>query len=409
MNPFTLFIFLMLTPFLFSCSSEHDDIIPSDIKVTEKSEALINSNNQFSFNLFNAVRNESDKNLMISPFSMASALSMALNGAEGSTYKAMQEVLAVNQLSLEAINQSYQELLNGLMQSDPQIDLNIANAIWIKENFDVQPEFISKNETYYGAEVARIPFDDSGLLQINNWASDETKGKIPKILDAIDPYAVMFIMNAIYFKGEWASKFDPQGTTDRPFLTNKKETKQVPTMHRDEPTYFASADGFSMVRLAYGREKFNMTILLPDREKTTTDVLAQLDGKSWDEVYKTQNSATNVDLRLPKFTFYWEKKLNDVLIEMGMEPAFLESEANFSGINPSEQLFISSVIQKTFVDVNEEGTEAAAVTSIGFSTTSIGTQQSIPFYVDRPFLFFITEEDTGAILFMGEVNDPTLN
>jgi serpin B len=265
--------------------------------------------------------------------------------------------------------------------------------------------FLDVNREYFNAEVTGLDFNDPSAADvINSWVSDATNGKIEEIVTKpIGRALVMFLINAIYFKGDWAHQFDKGLTRDAEFTLIDGTQKQVETMFHKEPaevrTY--SDDLMRVVDLPYGGDAFSATILVPQSGVSTDDVIGALDGSRWEMVIEGLTESARV-VGMPKFTLEYGILLNDVLKALGMEVAFTGA-ANFSKIRPENDLYISSVKHKTFVDVNEEGTEAAAVTSVGFGIISVGPG---PFLVDRPFLFVIRERFSGAIIFMGKILDP---
>jgi len=405
----TKLVTLILLPVsMTGCSSGANDNTPgTDIKLDEKSTEIVNSDNQFGFNLFGTLieNSEAGTNLMISPLSISSALSMALNGANGDTRTEMEQVLSSSEFTTEDINTAYQKLIPALRNCDTSVDLDIANSIWIRKNFDVLDKFIEVNNDYYDAEVTRLLFDNNAVNQINDWVSRKTHDRIQKMVTSIEPNDVMYLLNAIYFKGSWAEKFDSDATQNKPFTLADGKTVNVPMMRKNLKLSYLATNQFRMAAFPYGRGKFRMLVMLPNEGVSTTEILQSLDKDSWQTYLEGMSQPVELDVWLPKFTFSWETGLKDVLASLGMPKAFSQSEADFTNINSDGGLYISKVKHKTFIEVNEEGTEAAASTSVGISLTSIGPS-AVEFHADHPFLFFITEEDTGAILFMGQLSDP---
>lgn len=380
---------------------------PEDIVMTQKSVQLVNADNAFTFNLFKALPGSQGKNVMVSPLSISLALSMALNGAEGTTKTDMINTLGLNELSIEEINQVYSDLITSLKKADPNVVMNIANSIWIRKNYPVLQPFIVTNQKYFDARVESLDFNSTALNTINSWVNEKTNAKIPKILDEISAEEIMFLINAIYFNGKWQVQFEKSQTQNGSFTLGTGATINVPLMKIKEKFGYSEQSGYEALKMPYGRGKFGMVVLLPDAGKTPDQVMAQMTPAIWEALKTSLAVTTKVDVWMPRFEFTWESDLNEILSSMGMSVAFSESQANFSKINSDDQLFITKVKHKTFVKVNEEGTEAAAVTSIGIGVTSAGPNGP-EFHVTRPFLFFITEEDTGAILFAGKVENPLL-
>ena len=377
-----------------------------DIQMSEKSLQLIRSDNTFGFRFFSALPESHDKNIMISPLSVSMALSMALNGANGETKTAMQNTLGFESLSQEEINQVYFDLVTALKKADEKVVLNIANSIWIRKGFPVLNSFTDVNRKYFDASVTNLDFNVAALNIINSWVNSKTNGKIPTILDAIAPDEIMFLINAIYFNGKWQIQFDPSKTVDSPFKLYNGQSVSVPTMKVKEKFASSQQQNYKALKMPYGRGKYQMVILLPD-EGTSTEIVAKnLDRLKWEALLSSLNNPAEIEVWLPRFEYSWESQLKELLSSLGMGIAFTDN-ADFSKINPNQQLLITKVKHKTYIKVNEEGTEAAAVTSVGIGLTSLPANPA-EFHVDRPFLYLITEEDTGSILFIGKVENPLL-
>jgi serpin B len=408
MNLTKLVTLMVLPTCLAGCTQGQDNDSPgTNIRLDEKSAEIVHSDNQFGFSLFDSLIENSDagSNLMISPLSISSALSMVLNGANGDTRTEMEQVLSSSGFTTGDINTAYQKLIPALRNCDTSVDLDIANSIWIRKNFDVLDKFIEVNHDYYDAEVTRLLFDNHAVNQINDWVSRRTHDKIQKMVTSIEPNDVMYLLNAIYFKGGWAEKFDSNATQSKPFTLSDGNTVNVPMMRKKLKLSYLATNHFRMASFPYGRGKFRMLVMLPNEGVSTAEIMQSLDKDSWKTYLEDMSQPLELDVWLPKFTFSWETNLNDVLASLGMPKAFSPNEADFTKINSKGGLFISKVKHKTFIAVNEEGTEAAASTSVGISLTSVAPS-SVEFHADHPFLFFITEEDSGAILFMGQLSDP---
>lgn len=378
------------------------------IKVNHKTSQLIQSNNKFGLELFKEVANQtnSDQNFMISPLSATLALSMTYNGAAGTTKTAFENMFHFKGLSTKQINKSLNELCTELTKADPKVTFNLANSIWYRNTFAVEQQFLNANEEYYDAEVKGLNFKNPNSVKIiNYWVDEKTNGKIPSIVNQINPLDMMLLINATYFKGNWASKFKPSNTTDEPFTLQNGKVIQVPTMMQKTKMGFLSNDLFSAVELPYGKGNFRMVLMLPNKGKTVKDVENALNQTSWNQWSSNLNNQTEMFIHLPKFKFEFEKVLNDDLAKLGLVIAFSKS-ANFSKINPKVPVNISIVKQKTYIEVNEEGTEAAAATSVIMKATAVLTKS---IFFNRPFLFAIKEKGTNAILFVGCVKNPTEN
>lgn len=410
---FKIFLPALFVTLVVSCKSNDDEnpdnAYQQKIFLNEKAKAVVSANNSFGFNLFKTVNEatEETKNIIISPLSVSMALGMTMNGAGSDTRTAMESTLGFEGMTSEAINESYKTLNDALTTVDPEVTMEIPNSIWYRNTFEVLQDFIKVNQDYFYAEVNPLNFGDPASVDIiNNWVAESTHDKITTILDQINSSAVMFLINAVYFNGTWKFEFDEQYTQPQTFYLADGTTKEVDMMKQEASLSYTSNELFEAVNLAYGGGNFSMVILLPKTNYTPDDVISQLDPENWQE-WSSEFSEINIQLSLPKFKFEYNKQLNEDLIGMGMGIAFDPDGADFSKINPEEQLFISFVKHKTFIDVNEEGTEAAAVTAVGMEIVSIGNDP-VPYFftVDRPFVFAIKEKDTQAVLFLGKVMEP---
>ena len=399
---------LVLVAFVLnSCENmenNNDKILP---ELISKSGTMVQSNNTFGMNLFeNILTNESqEKNLMVSPLSVSQALSMALNGAVDSTYSQMAGVLDFKDLTLEEINSLNQNLTDFLVNIDPKTTLNISNSVWNRSDFILKTPFVDNNKTWYNAALNQWNANEpeKGKEMINSWVSEKTKGKIPKIIEQISSDNILFLINAVYFKSQWSSKFDPKKTTNKPFAPENSPEVNVETMVGEVNLRLQQHREFLQIQLPYGNGKFSLHIFVPRLENSCASIYPQLKTLDFSKI--SENPLVKRELWLPKFEFSYEKVLNTPLISLGMTDAFDPLAANFSNISDI-QIFISRVMHKTYIKTDEEGSEAAAVTSVEFSYTSIDPTQ--PIAVDRSFLFAITEETSGSVLFVGKVYNPAL-
>ncbi|HRY98312.1 MAG TPA: serpin family protein [Bacteroidales bacterium] len=399
------FFLLALLPLAPGCSRDDDapETVPP-IVLTEKQQAVVNAGNAFGFNMLRSVDQAfPGENYMISPLSISAALGMTWNGALGQTAQQMQDVLGFQGLSAQEVNESYQKLLGYLLSSDPKVSLEIANSIWYRDGFQVLPSFIAVNQTYFNAEVIAANFGDPATVgQINAWVSGKTHGKITSIVDNIPELTMMYLINATYFKGDWTYRFREADTYTADFHLADGTVKGADMMNMKcdlEVLNSALVDG---IRLPYGDGRYAMIALLPAQGVELNDVVTALEPSLWDQWLGGFAPVNAMEVHLPKFKFEKEMKLNDHLIGLGMPLAFVPGAADFGGINPQEELYIDEVKHKVYIDVNEKGTEAAAVTSVSIGVTSAG-----PYLMfNRPFLFFIVEKHTGYVLFAGKVAEP---
>lgn len=375
-------------------------------ELTPLEKSLVESDNKFGLKLFREVsraENDKSKNVFISPLSVSMALGMTLNGANGSTLEAMQEALELAGLTTEEINKSYKSLIELLVQLDPKVKFRIANSIWHRNDYTFEPAFIDLNQTYFNAIVRALNFGDPGAKDIiNGWVKESTNGLIEKIIDEITRDHVMFLINAIYFKGDWTYQFDSAKTVDDLFIALDGSTKPCRMMHlQNDFSYFENAS-FQAIDLPYGDAGFSMTIFLPKIPSQIDSLIAAMTSENWAEWLGGFHSV-KVDLAMPKFTTQYEIKLNDALAALGMGIAFTDL-ADFTRMYAPGGLAIDEVKHKTFVKVDEEGTEAAAVTSVGIIRTSL--PEMITMRIDHPFVFAIRENRSQTILFIGRIMAP---
>ena len=406
-----LFLILATITGFTSCSEENNgqdpDLTPKTLELTAMGPEVIANGNEFGVELFKRVAREENKNLMLSPLSASAALTMLLNGCDGETYEQLKETLKYPEiLTISEINEVYRSLVSQLLDADPKVKLALANAIFYRQGFSVKSPFLNTMDTDFDAEIAGLDFGlPSALTTINKWASDNTNGKIPKVLDEISGDAVMFIMNALYFKGDWSYQFDESLTSDRPFYTNGTNSVDVSTMKGDVGSKVTYGTGYRAIEMPYGRTNFTMVVIVPDG--TLSDFIASFTAENWNTATSAlddQDEFDELTVYMPKFKFSYEKYLNDQLQSMGMLDAFMPGLANLSGISDAS-IFVSFVKQNTFVEVDEKGTEAAAVTTIGIDVTSFPPQPQ-EFIIDKPFVFAIRERTTNTLLFIGQVVNP---
>ncbi|MCI0390049.1 MAG: serpin family protein [Acidobacteria bacterium] len=369
---------------------------------------IAQASNAFGFDLFQQLQREAaNKNVFFSPLSVSLALAMTYNGAAGETQKAMAHTLKLGGMNLDELDRTSAELLTSLKSSDPKIDLAIANSLWARSGMRFKEDFLARNRQFFGAEVSTLDFNNpQSVATINRWVDTNTKGKINKIVDQIDPNQVMFLINAVYFKGQWQKQFEKKLTQTRPFHLLGGQQKQVPMMAQSGNYLYYRGDKFQAVSLPYGKGGVSLYLFLPDQGSSLDGLLKSLSIQKWDEWMNSFND-TPGDVKLPRFKLDYESTLNNALKALGMGVAFNANVADFSGMRPERDLFITEVKHKAIAEINEEGTEASAATSVGIGVTSIRpTPQRFTFIVDRPFLMAIRDSQTGAILFIGAVMEP---
>lgn len=376
------------------------------IELDLKSASLVKSSNTFGANIFKEVleaENE-ESNVLLSPLSIFQALSMVRNGAGGLTKDEINSVLAFDKDQQGDLNEYQQKLVKALTKADGMVDLTIANSIWYNDTKIVKEEFVKVNSNYFNAQISALDFTKGAEAKqtINNWVNDQTRGKIPDIVDEITDDHVMFLINAIYFYGQWQNKFDPKKTRNEPFFTESGEKVDAKMMMQEGVIGFKQNDLFTLLEIPYGNGHFNMVALVPQEDKSVSDIVASLTDENWE---KWTNDVYKIGMLVgfPKFKFECEYKLNKGLENMGMPLAFTQ-HADFSNIFEEDNVYISLVKHKTFIEVDEKGTEAAATTSVEMVATSL--PESLTFVVNKPFLFAITEKDTNTILFLGRLMKP---
>lgn len=371
-------------------------------------ETLVAANNEFGFDLFNQLRQQDKgKNVFCSPLSVATALAMTYNGAAGETHLAMKNALKYGAMNNADLNQSSLALLAKLRSADPKIELLTVNSLWARQGVNFNPAFMDRNRQFFSAEVAALDFaSPQAVKTINDWVSQNTKGKIPEIIEQISGDQVMFLINAVYFKGQWQKKFDPALTQPQPFHLIDSKTKQTPMMAQSGNYPYFKGENFQAVSLPYGQGGAALYLFLPNEGVSLNNFLSGVNFQNWQQWMPSFRNAPG-DVKLPRFKMNYSRELNDPLKALGMSVAFERGKADFSGIREQKDLFISQVKHKAVLEVNEEGSEAAATTSVAIGITSVRREpERFNFVADRPFLLAIRDQQTGAILFLGAVVEP---
>jgi serine protease inhibitor len=397
---------LILFLILASCKKNNDaaPTQPVQINLTLNQTALISSENSYSFDIFNRVLSQAgDGNTIISPLSISYALSMTVNGAANGTRDSILKVLRINDTSMADLNKSYKDLTGSLLSIDSRVTMYIANSVWTEKDFPVKASFTNILTSYYKAQAKSYDITDPTVpTQINSWISNNTNGLINNMISQLDPNTVMLLVNAIYFKGMWKTKFDPSATTTRPFSKPDGSTENVPTMQQSENQKVYRGNGFYVAEIPYGQGNYVMDIMLPDNNdlSAVAGYLTADNLSAWTAALTT----TKVNLYMPKFKYGYNISLRNVLSLMGMEIAFTDS-ADFSNIS-NISLLISKVLHQAYIQTDEEGTEAAAATVVEFEPTMAGPGEPITIDVDHQFIYLIREVTTNSIIFMGKVTDP---
>ncbi|MDR3140299.1 MAG: serpin family protein [Tannerellaceae bacterium] len=372
-----------------------------DIPLTKAEKAMAEGNNTFAFGLLQAVAKADKKSdhIFVSPLSAGLAFGMLSNGTAGATFDEIRQTFGFAGASNEEINDYYRKMLTELTAVDPEVALESANSIWINDDFPVLDAFVKTNQAKYDAEVRNEDFSDPATLKlINAWCANKTHDKIDRILDEVSDASLMYLLNALYFKGMWSLPFKKELTQDATFTNEDGSTSSVPMMHRHLRFNYFEGSGFELAEMPYGNEAFSMVFLLPAEGATVGSVAESLDASVWNDCL-SQLQQRSMDISLPRMNLAYEITLNDALRDMGMALIFDETKADFSRINPDVPLVVSLVKQKTTLVINEEGSEASAVTVIEMAEAAGDIPPSLEF--NRPFLFFIKEKSTDIILFAG--------
>lgn len=362
--------------------------------------AAIAASNGFAFDLLGrATAAQPGANVFLSPLSVTMALGMVMNGARGETRDAMATTLGFGSLPQADINQGYRSLIDLLSDLDSEVEFTIANSLWTRQGYPVLAPFTVDARQYFDAEARSLDFGSPGAVDvINDWVKTKTNGKIPTILNSIRQEEILFAVNAIYFKGRWRTQFKPADTRPGTFTKASGGSQSVSFMHRTEDTPYFRGQDFELVDLWYGAGAHTLTVILPAAGTTAAALATRFTAGEFAAAVGSLHT-TKVDLAFPKLRLEYQRSLGQDLIALGMGVAFSDG-ANFRGI-ADDDLVITRVDHKTFVDINEEGTEAAAATNVGVGVTSL--PQTVTVRVDRPFLVAIRERLSGTILFLGLV------
>ena len=383
--------------------------IPEEIE--QLKEAVAKANNGFGLDLYGKL-SKKEGNLFFSPHSISVALAMTWAGARGETAEQMRAMLRLPERR-EAVHTAYSHLLDELNEATNAegCRLEVANALWGQKGYGFLQGYLRLVETNYDAGLEQVDFrnaTEKAREQINRWVEKKTNDKIEDLIPrgALNALTRLVLTNAIYFKGLWDMPFKPEQTEDRDFWVSADEKKSVPTMHNKKRFGYAETDDCQLIELPYEGDELSMIVALPRERDGLGEMEKALTQEKLNEWFDGLRRR-EVDVYLPRFKFTSEFGLRSMLESLGMKDAFLPDEADFSGMNGKRDLFVTAVLHKAYVDVNEEGTEAAAATGVIVGTTSVPLQPAV-FRADHPFLFFIRHRPTGTVLFMGRVAEPGL-
>ncbi len=373
----------------------------------EAVEALVRGNNAFAFDLYSVVSYR-EGNLFVSPYSISSALAMTYAGARGNTAVQMADVLHYD-LAPDRLHQSFSELNKVFNAGGAGYRLSVANALWSQAGLRFLPAYVSAAERYYDAGLREVDFvfhTEEARSIINRWVEDKTENKIVDLIGpgVLDPLTRLVLTNAIYFKGQWEQPFRPEQTEEAPFYLSAGKQATVPFMHQIGTFKYAETSNAQALELPYSGNELAMTVLLPEPDASLAELEAAIQADGIQSILEAL-SPTKVDVSIPRFKFEAELSLSEYLQQLGMTDAFDDNIADFSGISDTF-LYITHVLHKAFIEVNEEGTEAAAATAVVVGTKSIRLELPEIFVADRPFIFLIRDLRTGSILFLGRMADP---
>lgn len=375
----------------------------------EGTKTVVDANNQFCFELYQNLKDKEAGNIFFSPFSISMALAMVYEGARGETQLEMEKVFHFP-MDEKTRHESFASVHQQINKKDARYKISTANALWIQKDYRLLPEYLQTIQRYYAGYATNVDFigaTEQARQQINSWVETKTNNKIKDLFPpgSLNPLSKLVITNAIYFKGNWVKQFDKNLTTEEDFRVNESKTNKVMMMSRNDPEAifnYAETENLQILEMPYEGEDLAMIVLLPkdDDLKSLEDSLILGKVKEWQGLVAMRR----VDVYIPRFTFKTKYFLSSNLSEMGMRLAFSE-QADFSGIDGTKNLSIQIVVHQAFVDVNEEGTEAAAATGVAVGITSVGPRIPV-FRADHPFIFMIQEKNTGNILFFGRVAEP---
>ncbi len=385
------------------------------VRLTAEQTVFANDNNGFTLNFFQSLNGKmKNRSIACSPLSITYVLSMVNDGATGTTEQELEQTLGFHKGGIQAVNDYCKNLIDNLPHVDEKVQLNIANAIFVNDKYQLKKQFQQDMANYYDAKAEALDFSSSSTLdRINGWCDEKTRGMIPTILERVDPRTVSYLLNAIYFKAEWASMFEKNETREETFTTPDGETR-VPLMHQNVYMNYLRNDQYAAVSIPYGNGQWMMTVMLPEDGKTTDDVISSLAASGWstDFLKNPLREARRyaVDLKLPRFETAFDTDDAGGLIEllkgMGIRRAFDGNSAEIPNMCENGDLYISMMKQKAKIKVNEEGSEAAAVTIAGLNFLSaVADTQEPPkatFHANRPFVYVIHEQSSGVILFVGK-------
>ena len=407
---------------LLSCSSSEEEQVGTkkkfvnmvaerqSVQLTPEQRVFVKDNNKFSMNFLKTVNegNQSGNSFVFSPLSITYVLGMVNDGSTGTTEKELEETLGFHSGGIKAVNEYCKNLIENLPKADKNVTLDIANAIFLNKRYSLKEQFRQDMKRYYDAQAEALDFGSPETLKhINGWCKEKTNGMIPSIIENVDVNMVSYLLNAIYFKADWAAKFDPKNTRNETFTT-ERGGKEMPMMHQDVYISYLKNETFSAVRIPYGNQMWSMTVMLPEEGKTTDDVINLLAQDDWKEFDNSLYQPYEVNLSLPRFetsssTDDMAGGLISLLKKMGIRKVFDKENMEIVNI-ANTPLYIGMMRQKAAIKVNEKGSEAAAVTVAGMANSAVEEFPKADFHANRPFVYVISEASSGVILFVGKFN-----
>ena len=376
--------------------------LKKDIQLNTSQRRMLENNNDFACDLLRTVTRQQQGSTIVSPISVSYMLGMLNAGAQGETQRQIADVLGMGD-DVKGVNTCFKKLIDGAPYLDAKAKVRIANAIFANSGLGISlvPQYKIDMETWYNAQIEALDFGNSRNVNvINDWCDTHTNGMIPKILDRLTPDAAMYLLNAVYFKATWAMKFDPDETHDRNFTKQNRTTVMRPMMHLKTRAAYSENGLYKMLSLPYGDKAYSMWVILPDKGISVNEIIDRLTAQELKQQRHAMRTV-QVDILIPRFTTTSDTDLKDVLSSMGMPLAFDRDFAEFPNMAQNRELYVSMMKQKARIEVNEEGTKAAAVTIAQMTNRSASSAMGYTFHATRPFIYFIVEEGSGAIFFMG--------
>lgn len=392
------------------CAEKVSDKVDNKYNIAAKTlsepvDKVMGANNKLAFKMLKQTYTDNKgKNSILSPISVSTLMALSQNSATGDTKKEMLKALELTGIDDKTINESYKSIIANF-NSVQDINIKMANLLWINKGINLKEDFSNTGKQYYEAEINSVDFNKSKTVNtINQWVSDRTAGKIKKIVDKFDGGTLMALINTVYFKGDWFTPFDSIFTEKMGFNTGDGSIKMVDMMQSTGSVDYLKGQDFKAIRMPYTNQDFGMYIFLPEQGSSVDKLINDMSFDNWN-MWAKNFTESRVEVKIPKFHVEFQQQLNDMMKSFGMKAAF-GSSADFSKASDFKGFFISSILQKCYVDVDEKGTEAAAVTSEMKCGSAPIKDKPEEFIADRPFIFAIADKKTGYIMFTGVIESP---